>query len=215
MKHKNTRIIVFALTAVILLMPLSVYAKDGTPNSDSPTTSDHTIPTAAPPSEPSKSTETETHSSRLNTSKSDSADVTAVKHERLGTDKLKICEMKQMQVNETMGRVVARSKSAYERITSAAERAEAFYTKQDNVLSTYDTLLAKVTSTKAAALTAVNALSTKSSFSCDSSAPKADIQDFKTDRKNKVTALGAYRDAVKALIAGIKSVQPQTTEAKQ
>ena len=135
-----------------------------------------------------------------------------MKRERLGVDKLKICEKRQAQVNAIMDRVVTRSKSNFERITMASEKAQAFYIKQGNVLANYDALVATVASTKTAAQAAIDTLSSTADFTCTSDAPKSDIQEFKTHRVHKIEALSAYRDAVKALIKGIKSVQPAETE---
>lgn len=140
---------------------------------------------------------------------------TEVKRERLADVKLKVCEKRQTQVNKIMDRVVTRSTMHFERITTASERAQAFYLKQGNVLSNYDELVATAASTKTAAQTAITELEDKATFSCTSDAPKADIQDFMSHRTHKIEAMSAYRDAVKALIKGIKSVQPAEAETSE
>lgn len=215
---KRIKIIMLALVLGIVLVPLSVAAKDSQPDTNKlpePTTTKSTEPQIPHPEPGTSGKKADT------TKETTSTDGTEVKRERLSTDKLKTCEERQTQISETMARIVTRTEANFTRITTAAERAEAFYTQQGNVLSNYDTLLAVVTSTKAAAQAAINTLSSTSTFSCTSDAPKADIQGFRTHRETKVTAMTAYRDAVKALIKGIKSVQPtdtvttSTTEVKQ
>lgn len=138
-----------------------------------------------------------------------------VKRERLAEVKLKICEKRQTQVNALMDRIVTRSTKHYDHITTASERAQAFYVKQGNVLANYDELVATVASTKSAALTAITELDDKAVFNCTSEAPKADIQDFRDRRAHKIEALSEYRDAVKVLIKAIKSVQPTETETSE
>jgi hypothetical protein len=209
---KRIHIITIAFVLGIVLVPLSVAAKDGQPSTvkpPEPTTTKSSEPQLPHPELGTSGKKADT------TTTTPSTDGTEVKRERLSTDKLKTCEERQTQVNEIMARILTRTKANFTRITTAAERAEAFYTQQGNVLSNYDALLATVTSTKAAAQAAIDTLSSTSTFSCTSDAPKADIQDFRTHRESKVTAMTAYRDAVKALIKGIKSVQPTDTTTTQ
>lgn len=213
---KRISIITIALVLALSLVPFSAFAHNGVDH-DAMTPEEHaTSLKKTDDVKKSGSKEKETEAEKENATETEKS--TEVKRERLGVDKLKICQKRQAQVNDIMARVVTRSKASFERITVASERAQAFYVKQGNVLSNYDALVATVTSTKAAAQTAINALSTTSTFTCTSDAPKADIQEFKTHRVQKIDALSAYRDAVKALIKGIKSVQPvetTTSEVKQ
>lgn len=162
---------------------------------------------------PEPETDTESKKTPETTTTTKQEDRKEVVREKLKDAKLKICTERQGDVNTIMTRVVDRSKAQVERISAVADKAEAFYVKKGNVLSTYDALLADVTSKKATAEQLVNTLTTKATFSCSSDGPKADIASFNTERLAKKTAIDNYRTAVKALIAGIKSVQlDKTTE---
>ena len=194
---KRISIITIALVLTLSLTPFAASARNG--EHDTMTSEDHTT-TLKTTDDTKKTVSKETETG------------TEVKRERLAVDKLKICEKRQAQVNAIMDRVVTRSKSNFERITMASEKAQAFYIKQGNVLANYDALVATVASTKTTAQAAIDALSSTADFTCTSDAPKSDIQEFKTHRVHKIEALSAYRDAVKALIKGIKSVQPAETE---
>lgn len=207
---KRLIIIVSILVLGVILVPLGVSAKHGdTQETTTSETTTNTTESEAPHAEATRVSGKQA---------SEDSTSTEVKRERLGVDKLKICEKRQTQVNTIMDRVVARSKTHFERITTASERAQVFYVKQGNVLANYGALVATASSTKIAAQAAIDALSSTADFTCTSDAPKSDIQEFKTHRVHKIEALSAYRDAVKALIKGIKSVQPvetTTSEAKQ
>lgn len=134
-----------------------------------------------------------------------------VAREKLRDTKLRVCTERQDKVNKIMDRVVDRSQAQVERITKVADRAKAFYVKQGNVLENYDVLVADLDAKRLVAEAAVATLEQKPTFSCDSEGPKSDIADFNSDRLKKKVAIDEYRKSVKALIVGIKSVQPEKT----
>lgn len=134
-----------------------------------------------------------------------------VAKEKLKDAKLRVCKDRQENVNKIMGRVVDRSLAQVERITKVADKAKVFYVKQGNVLENYNALVADVDAKKLFAESAVATLEKKPTFSCDSEGPKSDIADFNSDRLKKTVAIDDYRKSVKALIVGIKSVQPEKT----
>jgi cytoskeletal protein RodZ len=204
------------IAGIIVTIPLVVQAKDAidpsTPTDSTNGSSGKKSPTVPIIKKDDNSTGgTQTESQKPGDISSKSGEKTDTIREKLADLKLKSCTERQANVNTIMTRVVDRSKAQVDRITTVADKAKAFYIKQGNILDTYDTLVADVTAKQALAEAAVATLTSQSSFSCTSDGPKSDIAQFNTDRVAKKAAIDAYRTAVKALIAGIKSVQPTTT----
>lgn len=131
-----------------------------------------------------------------------------VSRERLADLKLKVCQNREQQINTIFDRIITRSTSHLERITTIADKTKVFYVKQGNVLNTYDSLVASVDAAYIKAKQAMDTLAAQPKFSCDTDGPKSDIQNFRNQRVGKTESMGAYRQAVKDLIAAVKSVQP-------
>lgn len=216
---KGSLIALGLVAGVVLAVPAVVGAKE----SDSPTTSEGKNKTnetnTTKSNEDTKRTESpESPESRVEPRKSEDGTTTTraedrreVAKEKLKDAKLRVCKDRQENVNKIMGRVVDRSQAQVERITKVADKVKAFYVKQGNVLENYDVLVAEVDAKKVVAEAAVATLEKKPTFSCESEGPKSDIADFNSDRLKKKTAIDDYRKSVKALAAGIKSVQPEKT----
>ena len=127
-----------------------------------------------------------------------------VRREKLDDKKKALCESRQTIVNKSMGEVVSRSQSHFDRITEVYNKATKFYADKSLTVSNYAALVAKVEAAKTAASTADKSLAAAPKLSCDSDGPKADMQAFRNKRLDKVEALGAYRDAVKALVKAVR-----------
>ena len=135
-----------------------------------------------------------------------------VRREKLDDKKKALCETRQTIVNKSMGDVVTRSQSHFDRITDVYNKATKFYSEKGLTVSNYAALVAKVEAAKTAASTADTNLAAAPKLSCGSDGPKADMQAFRNKRLDKVEALGAYRDAVKALVKAVRDAA-KTTEA--
>lgn len=135
-----------------------------------------------------------------------------VRREKLDDKKKVLCESRQTIVNKSMGDVVTRSQSHFDRITEVYNKTTKFYTDKNLTVSNYAALVAKVEAAKIAASTADKNLAAAPKLSCESDGPKADMQAFRNKRLDKVEALGAYRDAVKALVKAVRDAA-RTTEA--
>jgi len=131
---------------------------------------------------------------------------------RLTDTRLKVCQNREKTITNIMARVSDRGTKQLAVFSKIADRTEAFYTSKGKTLANYDTLTANVTSTKAAAETAVSEIqSSSTSFSCDASDPKGIVTSFKDSLKSEITALKNYKTAIKNLIVGVKSVQSTTS----
>lgn len=131
---------------------------------------------------------------------------------RLTDAHLKVCQNREKTITNIMARVSDRGTKQLAVFSKIADRTEAFYTSKGKTLANYDTLTANVTSTKAAAETAVSEIqSSSTSFSCDASDPKGIVTSFKDSLKSEITALKNYKTAIKNLIVGVKSVQSTTS----
>jgi uncharacterized phage infection (PIP) family protein YhgE len=138
-----------------------------------------------------------------------------VAKERLKDASLSACKDREEKINTIMNRVAERSQKHVDRMSEVSEKAKAFYEKAGNILSNYDELVADVDAKKVLARTAVDTLVSQANFTCESEGPKSDLQAFRDKRLTKIQAVSDYRDAVKALLAGIKSVQPIDTTATE
>jgi hypothetical protein len=131
---------------------------------------------------------------------------------RLAATKLKVCQNRQQEVTNIMTRIADRGQKQVNLFSTIATRVETFYTNKGKTLANYDALVADVATQKAAALSAVAAVkSASTTFDCTADNPKGIVDTFKAARTSEITALRAYKTAVKNLIVGVKSVQGTTT----
>lgn len=215
-KHSNGKkvwVIALVFAVVAAVVPAAAWAKESTETKVETEKTTQTETEKTTQSEPEQETTQEDKSTTVREERQE------VKKERLSTTKLKVCQLRESNVNTVMDRIVERSQKHVDRITEAATKAKAFYVAQGNVLANYDELVTTAETKRVAAQAAVDALSTGATFSCESDGPKAEIQTFRNQRLSKIEAVTAYRSAVKELITGIKSVQPSddqaSTEVKQ
>lgn len=125
--------------------------------------------------------------------------------------KLRACQNREKVINNITSRIADRGQKQLDLFTSIATKTEAFYVNKGKTLSNYDALVADVNAKQAAAATTVAAIKAKSTtFTCNSSDPKAEITSFKDSLKLEIAALKEYKTAVKNLIVGVKSVESTT-----
>lgn len=200
-----TKNVIFGLTFSLVLGVTFVpqlFAVDG---EDTGGSSGSTTP---PPASETKKTERE---SRVETRRE-------VAREKLDERKKTVCETHEGTVNKAITNVSERSQNHFDRITKIYDLTVAFYGEKGLTISNYDELIATVVSTKTAAETALTELKATPRLSCDSDGPKADLQEFRNKRLDKVEAFGNYRDAVKAFVKAVKvaaeSAQTETQETQ-
>lgn len=135
---------------------------------------------------------------------------------RLTEAKLKACQNREKNIKNIAARVDDRGTKQLDVFSKIAERTKAFYEEKGNVLGSYDDLVLEVDAKEAAARAAVvEVKAAGSTFACDSTDPKGTIDTFKLSLSARDDALKAYKTAVKNLIVGVKSVQPETVTAEE
>lgn len=124
---------------------------------------------------------------------------------KLDVAKQRICEKRQTVITNVMSRMNNRGQKHLDLITAVSTKVQEFKNSKDLTVEDYDTLLAAVESSKAAAQTAVDTVkNTQVEFKCDGTDPKGVASSFKEAVKSQNEALKAYRDAVKDLIKAIR-----------
>ena len=200
------RKISFKLSAASCALALLVLS--GTPVlalADSGSTEDDTN-TSTSDGTPEDSTAHHDNTANLRSSAT-AADLAKERQARLSTARLKICQNRQKVIDNIMTRVAERGQRRLDLFTTIAMRVEKFYTNKGKTLSNYDALVAEVNAKQASAQTAVAAVKSASTgFSCDGTDPVGSITSFKTSLNSEITALKAYRTAIRNLIVGVKSV---------
>ena len=131
--------------------------------------------------------------------------------QKLDDSKKKICEKNQAKLNEMMGNMDRRRQVSFNRITAISESAQAFYAKKGLSATNYDAIVGAVNTTKAAANSSLQAQLAVPNLNCTSDHPRLDIEEFKSKRLDSIDAMKAYRDAVKALLAAIKTASKEDT----
>lgn len=135
----------------------------------------------------------------------------ADRSEKLAAKQKEVCEKHEQQINTITERISQRNQAHIDRLSDVTEKVRTFYEAQGKDLETYDALLAEVEASKAVAQQAADAVKAGKSFDCDGDAPRQAIQDFRANRLIVIDELKIYRDAVKALIAGVKGAQATDT----
>lgn len=122
--------------------------------------------------------------------------------------KQRLCHARERTIKAIMEHAAARGERQIKLFTTISERVQTFYTQKGKPLTTYEQLVSEVTAKKVAATVAVEATKAAgSSFSCSADNPKSVVENFKAKLHAQTEALQAYRQAVKNLIVGVKSVQ--------
>lgn len=134
---------------------------------------------------------------------------------RLAGAKLNACQNRQKAITNIMTRLANRGQKQADLFTTIATRTESFYISEGKTLANYDALVADVTAKKAAAETMVSTITSDSTtFDCTADNPKGMVTNFRGSLKSEISALKAYKTAVKNLIVGVKSVQSTTISSQ-
>ena len=128
-----------------------------------------------------------------------------IAREKLDSKKNAVCAKRSDRIVELMGKVETRTQEHFKRITNVYEMTKAFYESRNLTIANYSELISSVESTKISAESAANTLMSLPEFSCSSDGPKADLQNFKNKRLDKIQAFGSYREAVKELLTAVRS----------
>ena len=185
-----TAMLMFALT-----VPATVGAIEATTATEQKTTAQTT-----------SKTETSTDSTAANSK--DLTLGTGLVKAKLTAVKLEVCQKRETEITNIMARMGDRGQKQLDLFAGIATRAENFYAEKGKTLSNYNALVTDSTNKKNAAQLAVKAVkSAVSSFKCDGDNPKATATSFKNIVKIQIDALNTYKQSVKNLIVGIKSVQ--------
>ncbi len=127
---------------------------------------------------------------------------------RLDDSHRHFCQMHHDEALGIMGRLNNRGAGFLTLFNNIATRTEAFYVAKGNTLTGYADLVAAVDAAKAKATADLATLKAHATLDCSSSDPKGSVSTFKTDAQQFIADIKAYRTALKALIAGVRSVNP-------
>ncbi len=123
------------------------------------------------------------------------------------------CDLRAANIAAIMNRVVTRGTNQTQLFTTIATRVESFYASKGLSLSNYSQLVTAVNNAAITAQTDLNALKSVGTFSCTSSSPQGQVSAFRTALQTEIQDLKAYRNTVKNLIVGVKSVAGSTNSS--
>jgi hypothetical protein len=209
MSRPTIRSLVIAIVFVAIALPTVAFAHDEATTS------------------PSSSTTVSNHAKAEETAKQLNQKIEAQKQElqakaetakadlrqRLDDAKRKICDNHKTQINRVMDNMDKRRQNAFDRITQVATSVEDFYVKKQLTIANYADLVAKIDATKAVAQTAMTTQQSVPQLDCSGEHPRADVADFKEKRAGSITAMQAYRDAVKTLVSAVKTAAQTAKDA--
>lgn len=116
---------------------------------------------------------------------------------------LRACQNRENAINNIISRVDTRGQNQLNLFNTIATRVENFYTSRGNTAANYDQLVAAVNAAKTQAETDLSTMQSNSTFSCNSSNPKAMVTAFQGYLKTEITDLQNYRTDVKNLIVAV------------
>lgn len=126
-----------------------------------------------------------------------------------------VCERRKETIVKLMNNVVERGNKQIELLTTIANRTKTFYEQKGKTLANYDELVAGVDTKKAAAEAALASIDTiAQGFDCSGDDPKGKLGFYRETVKTKIGAITDYRQSVRSLIAGVKSVQGEQSNAE-
>ncbi|HTH72729.1 MAG TPA: hypothetical protein VL737_05205 [Candidatus Pristimantibacillus sp.] len=194
---------------VATCVPVVAFAEDGSSGSGSDDTTATNSTTEA-------ENETETHTGSLR----DRLQELKTKREenqqnRLDAVKEKVCENRKQHIASIMDRSITRANKQLDLFSTIATRVEAFYVNKGKTLANYDELVTAVNNAKTKAQGDFDTLKGQTTFDCNGSDPKGQVEAFKTALQSVNQDLKDYRTAVKNLIVGVKSVQGTESSNKE
>lgn len=127
----------------------------------------------------------------------------------------KSCEARQSVVTRIVNRAVARGNNIVDVFTKITTRTETFYVEKGHVLSNYEALVADVAAKKAAAQTQILTVQNLPGLTCPIADSKAAFDPYKSEIAKEIQALKDYKTAVKNLVEGVASVQPDDENSNE
>src|SRR3990167_8630099 len=121
--------------------------------------------------------------------------------------KLWACQNREAAIKNLIARIVDRTQKQANLYSTIAERTQNFYTDNNKQLAGYDELVADVNAKKEASQGAIDELKASArQFTCNSKTRRELAQNFNDNLDKTIEALQAYRQAVKNLVAGVRSL---------
>ncbi|MEP7205264.1 MAG: hypothetical protein ABI716_03675 [Candidatus Saccharibacteria bacterium] len=200
-----------AVVAIGVATPLIVNAEPGRTTTVQPTRTPEaqTVPAANTPTEAVKDSQIDQSERQAVIAKrAEETSKRVASKTKLTEAKLTVCRKHEEVIDNIIARMGDRGTKQFDVFTKIADRTEAFYIKSGKVLSDYDALVVDVNTKKAEAQSVLPTMLV--TFKCDGTDPQGVASSFKTSRTTLITALRAYKTAVKNLIVGVKSVQDTT-----
>ncbi len=158
----------------------------------------------------------EAEKARLEVEKEKEVELKEKRDQKVADAKKKVCENRESAIKKIVERTATNGQHHYEMITKVYDNVKAFATKKGVDLATLSTEVKNADNAAIAAMKAIDAAKTSGGeFTCTSSTPKSAASAFLATKKAQAAALKAYRDAVKQLLAAVKSsVQKTDTTTK-
>lgn len=133
---------------------------------------------------------------------------------KLDENKRKVCEKRLTNITRTMTKMQLRGEKQLDVFNKIADRTKTFYVEKQRTVDNYEDLVIAVDEKKQAAQLSIAASAEAiQDFSCGSEDPTAIKDLFKTQIREQIAALKAYKTAVKDLIVGVKSAQGQASRS--
>lgn len=129
----------------------------------------------------------------------------ALTREKLDAKRSAMCAKKSDRINKIMNTIENRTQEHFNRITKTYNMTTAFYESKKLNIANYDELVTSIEQAKLSAESAAKILSELPEFTCSNDGPKADLQNFKNKRLDKIQAFKTYRQAVKELLISVKN----------
>lgn len=117
--------------------------------------------------------------------------------------KLKACENRQKAINNIINRIDERTQNQFSLFVTIASRVEGFAQKSGKKINNYSTILNQFNSELNSAHLSIMALTNHSTFTCNSSSPKAMVIAFQGYLKLSISDLKNLKTAVKNLIVAV------------
>lgn len=121
------------------------------------------------------------------------------------------CQKREQSIQKRSSQLVRMATNMLEVFERIAQRVRTYYLTVvipgGQSLDQYSELLANIDPAKAAVESALEeAANTASTFDCESSDPKQQLQKFRQDMRSVKEALTTYRTSIKDLIVGVRSI---------
>lgn len=150
----------------------------------------------------------DTENETSDTNAEDASNSTTNEFKNSSNEHGKSCEARQRVVTRILTRAVARGNNIVDVFTKITTRTESFYVEKGNTLSNYEALAADVAAKKAAAQAEILTVQNLPGLTCPISDSKTALAPYKSAVAKEIQVLKDYKTAVKNLVEGVASVQP-------